>query len=318
MIAVKCIEKIRNSGGRILGYRVIDQSGNIADIGKDQLKMAMKLGKIEVINLEIASNGRIVDKQDIQNTDIESEILELYGKIARENYNKYNPITINYIKIGTLKEIIKLGFSNKSIGNLLMTLGVNKFKFTSNANNTGLDLGINLNKIIQAIFDKYSIKIYGGDDPFEYEAEFLSINSKLNNIEGIKLAALAELGMSKEAGISLSPRLIEVPAGYGEHIIKEVDNYIKSTLSMINTPSGYNRGIRYTMHINPNNITEIKHKYRSTKNRSVSVEFLGYTYYNNEIYIITEDNYTENGNNIQAYSLRDIGSLKIVEFYRLE
>lgn len=72
MIQVKCIEKLRGRRNNIYGYRIVDSSGQIRDIGAERLKEYIMEGKINVVNLKLTSNNRLVDCNEKQliNTDI--------------------------------------------------------------------------------------------------------------------------------------------------------------------------------------------------------------------------------------------------------
>lgn len=62
MLKVKCLEKIRNNSHRIIGYKLEDIFGNVRDIQAAKLKEAMLKGSIDVVNLTMASDGKIIDK----------------------------------------------------------------------------------------------------------------------------------------------------------------------------------------------------------------------------------------------------------------
>ena len=62
MLKVKCIQKFRDKNNIIIGYRIIDQNGNMKDISSESLKQAIKQRKLEVINLTLTSDNRLIDK----------------------------------------------------------------------------------------------------------------------------------------------------------------------------------------------------------------------------------------------------------------
>lgn len=62
MLKLKCLEKIRNNNGRIIGYRLEDAFGTVREIQPKPLKEAIIQGKVEVINLAMSTDGKIIDK----------------------------------------------------------------------------------------------------------------------------------------------------------------------------------------------------------------------------------------------------------------
>ena len=62
MLTVTCIQKFRNKQNQIYGYRLQDQQGNIKDVYSDQLKAAIRNNKIDIVNLTLTSDNRLVAK----------------------------------------------------------------------------------------------------------------------------------------------------------------------------------------------------------------------------------------------------------------
>lgn len=63
MIKVKCIGRDKNKAGVIKAYRLVDKNNNIKDIASNQLKSAIRAGQIEVINLQLTSDNRLLLKK---------------------------------------------------------------------------------------------------------------------------------------------------------------------------------------------------------------------------------------------------------------
>ena len=82
---VKCIQKIRNKRNQIIGYKLQDLQGNTRDIKSNGLKQAMFKDKVEVINLKLTVDNRLIDKK-IENNSREIEIE--YVTITREMIEK--------------------------------------------------------------------------------------------------------------------------------------------------------------------------------------------------------------------------------------
>ena len=73
MTKCKCIAKFRNKHGRVWGYALICEDGRQISISSDQLKQDIHNKQIEVINLKLTSDGRLVDIFKGNNIDKEYE-----------------------------------------------------------------------------------------------------------------------------------------------------------------------------------------------------------------------------------------------------
>ena len=63
MIQAKCIQKFRNKQGKIYGYRLMDINQVTQDVTPGDLKKAIKAKQINVVNLTLTSDGRLMDKK---------------------------------------------------------------------------------------------------------------------------------------------------------------------------------------------------------------------------------------------------------------
>ena len=70
MIQAKCIEKFRDKQNKIYGYRLVDLNGQTQDVTPENLKRAIKSGEINIINLMLTSDGRLIDKETKKATDV--------------------------------------------------------------------------------------------------------------------------------------------------------------------------------------------------------------------------------------------------------
>lgn len=65
-----CVEKIKQ-GNKIIAYKIIDGNSSIMQVNADNLKQSIKEKEIEVINLKLTSDNRLVsiklDKRDCEN-----------------------------------------------------------------------------------------------------------------------------------------------------------------------------------------------------------------------------------------------------------
>jgi len=65
----RCIEKVRDKNNRVIGYTLIDQSGNKLNIKSDALKNAIRNNKVEVINLTLTSDNRLISGKEKKGQD---------------------------------------------------------------------------------------------------------------------------------------------------------------------------------------------------------------------------------------------------------
>ena len=63
MYKAKCIEKIRDKNNHIIEYKLINKDKNVTSVKSDELKKAIKSGQIEVVNLTLTSDNRLIDKK---------------------------------------------------------------------------------------------------------------------------------------------------------------------------------------------------------------------------------------------------------------
>lgn len=64
MIQAKCIKKFRDKNNHIYGYCLVDLNGRTQDVKPENLKKAIAKNQINVTNLTLTSDGRLVDRQD--------------------------------------------------------------------------------------------------------------------------------------------------------------------------------------------------------------------------------------------------------------
>ncbi len=63
MQMVKCINKIRDGKGKIIGYTLQSSTGETKKVEKNSLKEAVRNGKIGIVNMTLTSDNRLVDKR---------------------------------------------------------------------------------------------------------------------------------------------------------------------------------------------------------------------------------------------------------------
>ena len=79
MIQVKCIQKFRDKNNNIYGYRLQDANGQLKDIKSHELKQAIASGSIQVVNLILTSDGRLISKESTSNKN-SNELAKKTGK----------------------------------------------------------------------------------------------------------------------------------------------------------------------------------------------------------------------------------------------
>ena len=61
-IVVRVIRKYHDKNGTLLGYTIQDTTGKRMTVYKDQLKQAVMSGQVEVVNMTLTSDGRLIGK----------------------------------------------------------------------------------------------------------------------------------------------------------------------------------------------------------------------------------------------------------------
>ena len=62
MLKLKAVSKFYDRYGRVIGYTLSDESGKLKEVSNNDIKAAIKSGKIEVINLTITADNRLIKK----------------------------------------------------------------------------------------------------------------------------------------------------------------------------------------------------------------------------------------------------------------
>ena len=65
MKIAECISKNRDRLGRIQTYTLSDSKGKMIELTRQQLKLAMQYKRIKVINLQLNTDGRIIESEVI-------------------------------------------------------------------------------------------------------------------------------------------------------------------------------------------------------------------------------------------------------------
>ena len=97
MIQAKCIQKFRDKNNNIYGYRLQDQNGACIDVRREQLKQAIKSKQINIINLTLTSDNRLVDTTPKQNTSSNSPKQNIMIGTTGEDTLKTDKLTLRGI-----------------------------------------------------------------------------------------------------------------------------------------------------------------------------------------------------------------------------
>ena len=59
MLEFRCIGRLRNKSGDIIGYKLVNENGDVSVFKADEVKKALKVGSIRVVNMKLTSDNRI-------------------------------------------------------------------------------------------------------------------------------------------------------------------------------------------------------------------------------------------------------------------
>lgn len=108
-IICKQLEKYKDKNGKIIGYRLVDQAGVQTQMKADDLKAGIKAGSLEVINLTLTQDGRLVDGAEPQIKDEElkraSNIVAAIESISVDSLQKDELKALEKILDDKLKEV---------------------------------------------------------------------------------------------------------------------------------------------------------------------------------------------------------------------
>lgn len=115
MIQVKCIQKFRDNQGRIYGYRLADVNQQTQDVTSENLKKAIKSGKINVVNLTLTSDNRLVDTSEklLQNKSLGKAPVRPGEKVNNTNGNNYSNVAKALVLLD--KELLDMGVSYREV-----------------------------------------------------------------------------------------------------------------------------------------------------------------------------------------------------------
>lgn len=108
MIQAKCIQKFRDEHDKIYGYRLVDINGASVDIHADDLKNAIRNNQINIVNLTLTHDNRLVDsvqEKTFKNLSTKIDMSKLHPNKV-DNIVDDNSITLEEKKIKRRKNIM--------------------------------------------------------------------------------------------------------------------------------------------------------------------------------------------------------------------
>lgn len=101
MITVTCTEKLRDKNNRIVGYELQDCNGKRMRFTSEQVKQAVFLQQIRIVNLKLTSDGRLIDNTESVKSD---------GQLKSDGNNQL--ALINKLKNMKCYQIMKLSIDD--------------------------------------------------------------------------------------------------------------------------------------------------------------------------------------------------------------
>ena len=95
---IKCTKKFRNKHNQIIGYELMDQNGQTKQVRPDVLKEVIRQRKLEVSNLMLTSDNRLIDRNIDANTDRDKTIKA-----------EVKPLKAEYLTREIVKKVYKRG-----------------------------------------------------------------------------------------------------------------------------------------------------------------------------------------------------------------
>lgn len=181
-----CTHKFRDLHGRIYGYRIKDNYYNETDYEAAVLKDYIRNGMLEVTNLKLTSDGRLIDASPIK------EELKVDGISKADNFEwpDYDMVEINRAFVDALYKIIKDTSTNVKNAELTF-VGVGKENVNSFLNKT------EASGYKKYLFENKTVLLIGNNDKYiiASSAKMKLANTRVSGastgvFEGLKLKKL--------------------------------------------------------------------------------------------------------------------------------
>lgn len=86
-VKLKCLEKRRNAAGRITEYILVNEAGHQEAVEGDTLKIMIKQGLVEVSNLRLTSDNRLVDASNSSSNDAYKALMKMLKYLKIKTYS---------------------------------------------------------------------------------------------------------------------------------------------------------------------------------------------------------------------------------------
>ena len=153
MVKCECVQKNRDNNGKIVSYVIVDKTGKGLQLTSDRLKEMIFCGQLDVINLTLTSDGRLVDKKTkideepvkVTKLDTKEEKPNTESELDRLVYTLYKELSLPIMYeeqvmdvVRTIRQILKLNNPNitaklHTISNNLYELTYKKYRILINA-----------------------------------------------------------------------------------------------------------------------------------------------------------------------------------------
>jgi hypothetical protein len=123
MVQARCVEKFRNKNNAIICYRLVDKNGSILDVKPENLKLFIKQGEINVSNLKLTSDYKLISCDQNKNESLEAKFQRMQ-KTLQSKSTSTEAIAKEYAKqfdCYITKALILAGidYTNVNIGDAL-------------------------------------------------------------------------------------------------------------------------------------------------------------------------------------------------------
>ena len=92
MLKAKCIEKIRDKNNHIIGYTIIGDDKKPIPVKSEKLKEVIRSGQIEITNLTLTSDNRLIDKKSVTSSKLRTTSSKPVNTSSKQNINIENLI----------------------------------------------------------------------------------------------------------------------------------------------------------------------------------------------------------------------------------
>ena len=213
---VKCIAKARDRNNKIVGYKLQDQQGNTIIMKPDALKSAIKTNRIEVINITLTSDNRLIDKQPVKQEELASLSGDTKVKLL---INKAKVLGYKLEKIPTACNhectLINIGSNNHIvyIPNEVTSLNVSEIdlvftKYIKNIHGNIKIIGghnVKDTKVMfqDCVYDSIDLSEFDTSSVKDMQMMFIACNTKVINMNGIDTSAVKSMkSMFLDCGVS--------------------------------------------------------------------------------------------------------------------